>query len=474
MLLTDDQVARLEAEALRLLEDVGLRVETDEIADILQKRGCKPLANGRLRIPRELTSEVIAVQRERLASGEEFTHLRKRFGREGPSVVIPSAFSHGPTRYYDFETGRTVDATPEIGDDMIRLAEATPEVAGVQPFWVRGERPEVQSVERLVRALKLSRHIAPMDVMHPGEHKFMIEIGEIITGQPLQFVLPGQCMTPPLTLCDRAGQSYVELAKLGIRETCVATMTNIGVSAPVTCWGAVVQAAAEILAGWVAVYCIWTESRLRAAVYVVSIDMATGQSTMVSPEMAWVNAATKELFNRLVDGQVAGTGTQYGPNSMEPGFQAVCENIYMAYAAARLEGKPARYLGAGQLAMGGVGCPEQLMLDIEAARAMRAVERPAPPMNDETLALDAMREVFAEGRTFLDDDHTLAHFRDLWRPQLIRWDGTESGSERAVLERAREMWRNNLSRYEPPGWPDDVLRALERVRQAARRELLGE
>jgi trimethylamine:corrinoid methyltransferase-like protein len=92
-------------------------------------------------------------------------------------------------------------------------------------------------------------------------------------------------------------------------------------------------------------------------------------------------------------------------------------------------------------------------------------------LNDDTLALDAMREVFRQGKTFLDHDHTLRHFREWWRPRLIRWGSSESGSERAVLDRAREMWKDHLSRYEPPGWPDDILRALDRVAQAARREL---
>jgi trimethylamine--corrinoid protein Co-methyltransferase len=334
----------------------------------------------------------------------------------------------------------------------------------------------MQSVERLVRALKISRHIAPSDVLNPAEFKYMIEIGEIITGQPksLQFVLPGHCMTPPLTLDDRAGRSLREMARLGIPDNAIATMTNLGVSAPVTLWGAVVQAAAENLAGCVAAYSIWTGYRLFLLAYTVALDMASGEATMVSPEMAWVNAAVKEFFNRRLGGPAAGTGTQYAPTAPMPGFQAVWENIYMAYAAARLEGGPVSYLGAGQLALGGVGCPEQLMLDLEAALAMRALERPVPPLNDDTLALDAMREVFPQGKTFLDHDHTLRHFREGWRPRLIRWGGSESGSEGAVLERAREMWKGYLSRYEPPGWPDDILRALDHVAQAARREILKE
>ena len=195
---------------------------------------------------------------------------------------------------------------------------------------------------------------------------------------------------------------------------------------------------------------------------------------MVSPDMAWVNAAFREFFTKRQGGNTGGTGTQYGATTTRPGFQAVCENLYMMYAVAVMEERPVSYQGAGQLALGGIGCPEQLMIDIEIASAMRQVESPDRPMTEDDLALDALREVISENRTFLDHEHTLTHMRALWRPMLIRWDGCEAGGERAVLERARDLWRANLARYEPPHWPDDTLRELEAVRLAARRELVGE
>jgi len=476
MLLSDAQIERIEAEALRLLEDVGLLVETEQVADLMVEQGCTPLPSGRLRIPRELVLEVMAVQRERLARGDAFSPGARQLVEPRPEAVISSAFSHGPTRYYDLAQDQIVSATLEIGDEMLRLAAAMPEVAMVQPFWVPVGNPRTQSVERLVRSLLIAPNIAAMDVMDPGEYKYMMEIGTIITGEPksMQYVLQGQCLTPPLKLCDRAGRGLLEMARLGIPYRSTATMTNIGVTAPVTRWGALLQSVAEMLAGWVAATATDPEVCLIAHPAVVSIDMATGEATMVSPDMAWVNAAFREFFVKRQGGNTGGTGTQYGATTTRPGFQTVCENLYMMYAVAVMEERPVTYQGAGQLSLGGVGCPEQLMIDIEVASAMREINRPTEPMTEDALALDALREVISEDRTFLDHDHTLTHMRGLWRPTLIRWDGCEVGSERAVLERAGEMWRERLSRYEPPGWPDDTLCELERVRLAARRELLGE
>ena len=323
MLLTDDQMDRIELEALRLLEDVGLFVETEKVAALMCERGCKTLPNGRLRIPRELVLEVMATQRERLAKGEPFMPRRQPPVEARPDAVISSAFSHGPTRYFDFESDRVVNATLDIGDEMLRLATATPEVAMVQPFWVPVGDPRTQSVERLVRALRIAPNIAPMDVMEPCEYKYMIEIGEIITGEPrsMQYVLQGQCMTPPLKICDRAGRGLLEMARLGIPYRSTATMTNLGVSAPVTRWGALVQGTAEMLAGWVAAHSTHPERCVIAHSAVVSLDMATGEATMVSPDMAWVNAAFREFFMNRQGGHTGGTGTQYGATATRPGFQ---------------------------------------------------------------------------------------------------------------------------------------------------------
>ena len=324
MVLNDSQIERIETEALRLLEEVGLFVETERVAELMCERGCKPLPNGRLRIPREFVLGVMAIQGERIASGKRFMPQREPPVEPRPNAVISSAFSHGPTRYYDIEKDRIVTATLDIGDQMLRLAAATPEVA------------------------------------------------------------------------------------------------------------------------------------------------------MVSPDMAWVNAALREFFINRQGSHTGGTGTQYGATASRPGFQAVCENLYLAYAVARLEGRPATYQGAGQLIHGGVGCPEQLMIDIEVASAMDEVDQPTDPLTEDALALDALREVISEDKTFLDHEHTLAHMRKLWRPQVVQWGPPESTSERTMLERARDLWQDNLTRYQPPDWPEDILRELERVRLAARRELLGE
>ncbi|HUT23564.1 MAG TPA: trimethylamine methyltransferase family protein, partial [Sumerlaeia bacterium] len=358
--------------------------------------------------------------------------------------------------------------------------EATPEIGTAHCWWLPGVEAEVECVANLVRALKLTRKVTGLDAIHPKQVRYLVEIGEILTGEPrsTRYLSGSQCMTPPLILGNRAAEEMLERRNCGVPVYFVATMTMLGVSSPITRWGSVVAGAAEILGGMVAAHAVCPEGRITGGAFVVSADMKGGHMTMAAPEIAWVNAAICELFDRRLGGRVS-AGTQYAPCAQVPGLQATYENYFLACAAARTEGRPPEYAGRGLLANGAVGCPEQLMLDIEAAAALQSVDRPAP-MNDDSLALDVLREIIlGPGRTFLDHEHTARRWRDRWAPRLFLWDPPgpgsphRDGSERSILERAHEMWRDNLERYEPPEWPSDVIKALDGVEARARHDLLG-
>ncbi|MCD6416058.1 MAG: trimethylamine methyltransferase family protein [Planctomycetes bacterium] len=482
MLLNESQVDRLETEVFKLLEDVGLGVRNDEITAMMLKAGCTQAPTGRLLIPRALAQELIlsqirSTEEEQQRAAEEDAPAPIRASAD---YVMRDAFAPGPTQYYDFERGETVALTEEIVEGIMRFADATPQIGGVHCWWPGGIEPEVESIVILLRALKVTRKALGLDAIYPKQVKYLIEIGEILTGESrsTRYLAGSQCMTPPLVLGERAAGEMLERYRCGVPEYFVATMTMVGISSPITNLGAVVSGAAEVLGGMVAAHAICAEASIIGGAYVVSSNIKGDQMTMAAPEMAWINAAIRELFERRFGGRII-TGTEYSPCARVPGLQATYENYFLAFAAAELEGHPLRYAGRGLLANGSVGSPEQLMLDIEAQAELSYLRRPAV-LDEEALAVDVMREVMAEeGRTFLDHDHTLRHWRERWTPRLFLWDAPGpgspygDGSERHMLERAHQMCLDNLARYEPPDWPADVLKALDDVERRARREFLG-
>lgn len=474
MKLTDDQLDRLEDAVYRLLEDVGMEVETPALEDNLCAAGCKPLSSGRLSIPRALASEVVAVQNHRREQGEAFTRRPGGTGFGDSNAAVGCSFGPGPTRYLDIAMDTAVPITEERANDMIRMSDACPHIGSAHPWFVKAESPKIECVENLARALKVSKKVSGIDAIYPAQVKYLLELSRIVTGDPESMALLGgsQCMTPPIVMSDRSAQEMIERARHGAPYYYVASMTMIGATAPATRWGVVVQASAEILGGWVAAHAICDRAFLGGSPHIVSMDMASGHANMTAPEMAWTNGAMLDLFDRRLGGHMVRSGTQYSPTAARPGLQAVFENLYTMTAAVQFEDKPLRFIGKGLLAVGNYGCPEQLMLDVETGLALRELTKAPPDLDDDQLAMDVMAEQIPAGRSFMEHVHTATHCRELFRPGLLPWDGRTDGSEAAILDRARQQWQDWLARYEPPDWPDDTLRAIEDVRLRARRELL--
>ena len=95
-------------------------------------------------------------------------------------------------------------------------------------------------------------------------------------------------------------------------------------------------------------------------------------------------------------------------------------------------------------------------------------------MPEETALFDMISEHLCEGRGFLESEHTLRHFKELWSPRLFLRqtpDALWDGSEAAILNRCNEQVKVNLTRYQPPEWPREIIRALDELLARAKREL---
>ncbi len=114
----------------------------------------------------------------------------------------------------------------------------------------------------------------------------------------------------------------------------------------------------------------------------------------------------------------------------------------------------------------------QLVMDNEFARMIKHVVK-GIPVNDETLAVDVIREVGAFN-DFLSHDSTLKHMRAVQsQPQLIdrrmREDWENSGGS-SITQRAEEEARHILETHKPEPLPDNVLATLRSIVEEAEAE----
>lgn len=117
----------------------------------------------------------------------------------------------------------------------------------------------------------------------------------------------------------------------------------------------------------------------------------------------------------------------------------------------------------GILDHGSVASPAYNVLIDEVLGMIKSYEQ-GIVLDDDTLALDVVDRV-GPGGHFLDDEHTLNHFRDVWYPQLFermdydRW--LEKGAkhfEERLLEKTKQAMA-----YVPTALPPEVLRELDRL-----------
>jgi len=104
-------------------------------------------------------------------------------------------------------------------------------------------------------------------------------------------------------------------------------------------------------------------------------------------------------------------------------------------------------LGAGLLHGSRIWSHEMLLMDCEIWSILCAMAR-GVVVNDETLALDAIRAV-GPGGNFLTQKHTKKHMRELWVPTLFDrrpynvWEEKRDGAREWARDRAQWILKNH-------------------------------
>ncbi len=484
---------RLRDTTVRLLGEVGTKVEHEGLAAIMRAKGCTEAPSGRLRIPAELIAELAAAQEATRAQDDDdqklvpycgpdwahwilWTGQKEEIRRRMASEFLMQAFDCGPTQYHDHPTGALRPVDTDLFITMKKLAEATPEI-GYISTWYRQDVPQAtERLASLVLALQYTSKVDGIEAMTPAQIKYLVAIGEIMTGQAgcSRYLAGSQCLISPLILDHRASEDMLERVRLGVKRFHAASMPTIGISTPVTVAGAILIGAAEILGCEVAAYCLCPEGDITGRMISTVMDMRTADAASAGPENVLVILGVKKLFDDHFGGHLW-TETYFSPSTNRPGLQAVVQNFTAADCFARLLGDPeVPYPGMGTLDNGGVGSPAQLMLDLEIRKSQHAL-REEVEVSEATLLFDEVCERIGSGETFLTSDHTLAHFRELWTSKLFPLTVPESSGpvsdERRILDLCEERWRASVERWQPPDLPADKLQALEDLVARAGKEL---
>jgi len=471
-----------------LLRDVGMKVESDELKSVMLKKGCREAATGRVRIPAEIIAEMSDYQKKTQKEDDEDQNLhyfcgidwahhliwngqRETIKKRLKNEFLMSAFDCGPTVYYDYGQKKRAPVDTEIFTQIKKFAQATPEIGYISTWYRQDVPPQTERLESLVLGLKYTDKLDGIEAIYPNVIKYLKETSEIITGIPgnSSYLAGSECITSPLILEKRSAEDILERSRCGVKRYHIASMPTIGVATPVTVAGSAVMGAAELLGGMAACFLLDPDSDLSSRMISLVVDMRTGNSVCTGPEVAEVNLAVRELFDEFWGGH-CWVEVLISPSAREPGLAAVFENLFGGWRTAKILGRPEiPYPGMGALGDGGIGSPAQFMLDMEIRKAQFSV-KDSISIDDNELPFKEICAVTGENKEFLSHEHTLANFRKLWSSGIFDFKALD---EKSILDKCEQSWRDNLKRYQPPEWPAEKTRALEKMLARAKKEFLG-
>lgn len=421
--LSDAQIAKIHEAALTALETIGLNDAPPSGVDILTSAGAILGDDGRIRFPRALVEDMLALARKDLIlCGRDPRHdldlsgTRVHYGTAGAAVHMVDV--HGN----DYR-----ESTLQDLHDAARITDTLDNIHFLQrPMVARDITDNLEmdintlyaccagTTKHVGTSISDPTHVTPcLDFLYAaagGEDKFR--------NRP--FVSMSNCfVVPPMKFATESCEA-METAIRGGMPVLLLSAGMSGATAPSTIAGAIVQAVAECLAGVVYVNTMKPGHPAIFGTWPFGLDLRTGAMTVGSGEQALLTAGCAQMhaFYGLPGGATGGASDSKMPD-MQAGWEQMCTNVM-----AGLSGLNMVYEAAGMHASLLGFCHESLILgdDLigQALRCVRGIE-----VDDETMALDQMAEVCmgspdkpAVGH-YLGTDRTLSHMeRDCVYPTL--------------------------------------------------------
>jgi len=455
--LSDIDVKNIHGAVLDALEQIGLADAPESGIKYLTDAGAILGDDGRIRFPRALVEETIAMSNREITlfarDPKHDMHLagaKVHYGTAGAAVHL-----------VDVHGNNYRECTVQDLHDAARIADQLDNIHFLQrPMVCRDITDNFEMDMNTVYACcaGTTKHVGT-SFTEAGYVKGALEMLHMIAGgedkwRERPFVLNSNCfVVPPMKFATESCE-VMEQCIHGGMPVLLLSASMSGATSPSTIAGAITQAMAECLAGLIYVNAVKPGHTAVFGTWPFGLDLRSGAMTGASAEQALLSAGCAQMhkFYGLPGGAVGGIADAKMPD-MQAGWEMMCSNVM-----AGLSGLNMVYEAAGMHASLLGFCLESLILGDDlighAMRCVRGIE-----VNDETLALDQMREVCIDGPGhYLGTDQTLARMEsDYVYPALgnrmspKEWDenGKPDLIENAIARKEQILSERSAARFDP-------------------------
>jgi len=457
---------KLHDASLDILHRTGVRLHHPEAVDLLVSAGASVEQGDRVYVPAELVERA-------LSTAPKGIRLYDRLGRPAMQLEGDRCY-YGPgsdcPNIIDHRTGEHRKAGLEDVRDGVVVCDGLEHVDFVMSMFLPSDiDPGVSDLRQMEVMLNHTTKPIVFVTNDFANCVRVVEMAEAVAGGSDALAAKPFCacyinVTTAMRHNEEALQKLLFLAEKGVPALYI-PIVIAGVTAPVTMAGSMAALNAGVLTGLVL-----SQLKRPGAPFVVPgcgltlLDMKTMVNPYCSPDAKGVTHAMGHYYGL----PIFGLG---GVSEAKLVDQQAAAEAALTLMVETLNGANLIH-DLGYLESGLCGSLAQLAICDEILGWLAHLIRPLE-INEETLGLDLIHEQGPEGH-YIETDHTMAHFRKLWYPDLFeradyetwRADGSRSLGERAV-ERVAEI----LSSHEPKPLPKDVA---QKVRAIVERAAIGD
>jgi trimethylamine--corrinoid protein Co-methyltransferase len=459
-MLSDDQIQAVHQNSMEILSETGVWMEHEGARDLLIDAGAHQVED-RIKIPSRLVMEAIDSAPSRIPMHNRLGELTMPL--EGENVF----FGSGSDCLYtiDVESGERRQTTAKDVERIARLCDALEQIDFVMGM---GSPSDVPPSDHYIHSFINMLRGTTKPLLYTAKDRTDMEdiyriacsvVGGESSLREKPFLLLYAEPISPLRFNEESVDKLLFCAEKGIPVTYVPS-PNTGAGGPVTLAGAVALGNAECLLGLVLTQLVRPGTPFLYGVNTAALDMRSTIVSYGSPEYPMGMVACRDLC-RFYDLPVWGTAgaTDSKVVDAQAGIEAAISIMMSCLCRCNLNHD------VGYIEYGTTSSMEMLVVCDEIISEVHYMMG-GLEVNERTLAREAIDRA-RPGSGFLDDDHTLAYWREAqWRPGLLsrerheRW--MRQGSK-DMAARANDKARKLISTHQTVPLPDVVENTINEV-----------
>ncbi|MFT5502523.1 MAG: trimethylamine--corrinoid protein Co-methyltransferase [Gammaproteobacteria bacterium] len=469
--LSPESLDKIHEASMEILEDIGLEILNERALGLYEQDGAKVDWDlQRVYLGRDQVMRLIQTV------PFEFTLHARNADRNrtiGGKAINFTTVASAPNSS-DLEGGRRTGNMADY-DNFLRLAQSFDVIDFLSGYPVEpiDIHPDTRHLDATYSAMTLTDKAFSCYCLGGGRVMDGIEMTAIARGVDRETLKSEPSIitvvntNSPLRVDGSMLDGLIEMAENG-QPTIVTPFTLSGAMCPITIAGALAQQNAEALGVIALSQIINPGAPMVYGGFTSNADMRSGSPAFGTPEYTRAAWATGQLTRRY--GIPFRSSNTNASNCVDA--QATWESQMSLWGAVMGQANVIKH-AAGWLEGGLCASFEKFMIDIDMLQMMRETLTPLR-VDDDTLALDAIREA-GHGGHFFATGHTMANYTTaFYEPLLSDWSNYETwaeNGEQTAYQRANTLYRKTLSEFEPPEINESTRQVLQDYVTQRRRQL---